>query len=167
MIFPLTVGVASNTELVTLFGSPTNDFTNAVVATAVLLSVVVIVAATTLFPNVTKPVKVGDANGAFKSKAACVNVDIGFAISAVLFTLFNSKLALAFSAFTAPVPPLAIATIPLTFVAVPLTVPDKVPTKVDPVTTTPLKFPINVFAVITFPSKLPFASLSTIVFGVF
>ena len=119
----------------------------------------VIVAATTLFPKVTKPVKVGDAIGAFKSNAACVKVDIGFAISVVLSTLLNPKFARAFVAFEAPVPPFKTATIPVTFVALPFTVPLNVPTKVEPVTTTPLKLPTKVFAVITLPSKLPLPSL--------
>ena len=59
-------GIADNN----VAGSLTTLFTNAVVATAVLLSVDVIVAATTLLPKVTKPVNVGDAIGAFKSNAA-------------------------------------------------------------------------------------------------
>jgi len=166
IIFPFTLVVASKTEFEMVVGSANAFFTNAVVATAVLLSVVVIVDATTFVPKLTAPVNVGEAKGAFKSKAVCVKVDIGFAKSVVLFTLFNSKLALAFIAFVAPVPPFANATIPLTLVAVPFTVPDNVPTKVLPVTTTPLKFPIKVFAVITLPAKLPFASLITFALGV-
>ena len=159
LIFPFAVVVASGIADNNKFGSLTALLTNSVVATAVLLSVDVIVDATTLFPKVTKPVNVGEANGAFKSNAACVEVDIGFAISVVLSTLPNPKFALAFVAFAAPVPPFAIATIPVTFVALPLTVPLKVPTKVEPVMTVPLRFPKNVFAVITLPSKFPLPSL--------
>ena len=60
--------------------------TKAVVATEVLLSVTVIVPAVTLVPKLTAPVNVGEANGAFKSNAACVKVEIGFAASEVLLT---------------------------------------------------------------------------------
>jgi len=153
IIFPFTVVVASSTEFVILVGSANAFFTNAVVATAVLLSVVVIVDATTFVPKLTVPVKVGEASGAFKSKAACVNVEIGFARSVVLFTLFNSKFALAFSAFIAPVPPFANATIPVTFVAFPV----KVPTKDGDIT---------LLAVISPAAKSPVPSLATTVFGI-
>jgi len=50
-------------------GSAKAVLTNAVVATAVLLSVKVIVPAVTLLPKETVPVNVGDAKGAFKSNA--------------------------------------------------------------------------------------------------
>jgi len=153
IIFPFTVVVASSTEFVILVGSAIAFFTNAVVATAVLLSVVVIVPAVTLFPNETLPVNEGEANGASKSKAACVNVEIGLAKSEVLFTLFNSKLALAFSAFVAPVPPFAKATIPLIFVAVPLNVPAN-------------KVEVTLLAVISPAAKFPLPSLATTVFGI-
>ena len=129
-----------------------------------LLSVEVIVPAVTLLPNITEPVKVGDAIGAFKSNAVCVNVEIGFDKSKVFSTFPKPRLALALAAFTAPVPPFTTATTPDTFVAVPLTVPDKVPTKVEPVTTTPVKLPINVLAVIILPAKFPLPFLSTRVF---
>ena len=109
----------------------------------------------------TKPVKVGEANGAFKSNAACVKVDIGFATSVVLSTLPNPKFALAFNALAAPVPPFKIATIPVTFVALPVSVPEKFPTTELAVILVALTFPENVFAVITLLSKLPLPSLST------
>ena len=137
-------------------------FTNAVVATAVLLSEEVIVPAVTLFPNITLPVKVGDANGAFKSNAACVNVEIGFAKSEVFSTFANPKFARAFAAFTAPVPPFTIATTPVTLVAVPLSVPtNDVALTFVAVTFVADKFPEKVLAVITLPSKLPLPSLLT------
>ena len=163
IIFPFTLVVASTTEFEIVVGSAIAFFTNAVVATAVLLSVVVIVDATTFVPKLTAPVNVGEAIGDFKSNAACVNVEIGLAKSVVLLTLFNSKLALAFKAFVAPVPPFAKATIPLTFVAVPL----KVPTKDDAVILVAvilvaLTAPEKVFAVITLPAKFPLAFLITI-----
>ena len=138
--------------------------TNAVVATAVLLSVIVIVPAVTLLPKDTEPVKVGDAIGAFKANAVSVAIEVALSASAVFSTFANPKLALALAAFTAPVPPFTTATTPVTLVALPFTVPDKVPTNVEPVIIVPLKLPINVFAVITFPAKFPVALLSTSVF---
>lgn len=117
-----------------------------------LLSVEVIVPAVTLLPKVTEPVKVGDAIGAFKSKAACVNVDMGLAKSDVLFTLPNPKFERALVALTAPVPPFEIATIPLTFVAVPLNVPAN-------------NVEVTLLAVISPAPKLPVPSLATTVLG--
>ena len=70
LILPLAIVVASGKAFCIVDASLTTFFTNAVVATAVLLSVEVIVPAVTILPNVTVPVKVGDASGAFKSKAA-------------------------------------------------------------------------------------------------
>ena len=67
-----------------MVGSARAVLTKAVVATAVLLSVTVIVPAVTLIPRLTVPVNVGEANGAFKSSAACVKVEIGFEASEVL-----------------------------------------------------------------------------------
>lgn len=154
MILPFTVVVASSTELVTLVGSAKAFFTKAVVATAVLLSVVVIVPATAPVPNVTTPLKVGAAKFAFKFKAACVNVDTGLAISEVLFKFSNPKFVKAFNTFAAPVPPLVIGTIPLTFVAVPLNVPAN---NVD----------VTLLTVISPAAKLPLSSLATIVLGIF
>ena len=61
------------------------------------------------------------------------------------------RLTLAFDKFEAPVPPLAIATIPFTLVALPVSVPEK--------------FPTNVFAVITPAAKSVLPSLLTIVFA--
>ena len=153
LILPLAVVVASGKAFCIVLASDNTFRTYCVVATAVLLSVKVIVPAVTLLPNTTEPVKVGEANGAFKSKAACVNVDIGFAKSVVLFTLFNSKLALAFSAFVAPVPPFPKATIPLTLVAVPLNVPAN-------------NVEVTLLAVISPAAKLPLPSLATTVFGI-
>ena len=163
IIFPFTLVVASTTEFEMVVGSANEFFTNAVVATAVLLSVVVIVDATTFVPKLTAPVNVGEAIGDFKSNAACVKVEMGFPKSVVLFTLFNSKLALAFKAFVAPVPPFANATIPLTFVAVPLKVPTKdVAVILVAVILVALTAPEKVFAVITLPAKFPLAFLITI-----
>ena len=167
MIFPFTLVVASTTEFEMVVGSANAFFTNAVVATAVLLSVVVIVEATTFVPKLTAPVNVGEAIGDFKSKAACVNVEMGFAKSVVLLTLPKPKFETAFIALAAPVPPFAIATIPVIFEAVPL----KVPTKEFAVTVVAeivvaLIAPEKVFAVIILPAKLPFASLITFAFGV-
>ena len=70
IIFPFTLVVASKTEFEILVGSEITFFTKAVVATAVLLSVVVMVDATTFVPKLTAPVNVGEANGDFKSNAA-------------------------------------------------------------------------------------------------
>ena len=160
-IFPFAVVVASGIADNNVAGSLTTLFTNAVVATAVLLSVEVMVAATTLLPKVTNPVNVGDAIGAFKLSAFCVNVEIGLLISETLSTLFNPKLALAFVALAAPVPPFKISTIPVTFVAVPVNVPEKLPTTELAVILVALTFPEKVLAVITLPSKLPLPSRST------
>ena len=135
--------------------------TYAVVATAVLLSVDVIVPAYTVLPKLTIPENVGATNGALLFNAVCVADEITLSKSVVFSTFDNPKFALAFVAFTAPVPPFTTATIPVTFVAFPFTVPLKVPTKVVPDTTTPLKLPIKVLAVITLPAKLPLPSLST------
>jgi len=88
-------------------------------------------------------------------------VDIGFAISVVLSTLPNPKLALALVAFAAPVPPFKIATIPVTFVALPVSVPEKFPTTELAVIFVALTLPEKVLAVITLPSKLPLPSRST------
>ena len=151
LIFPFLVVVASNTDEVIVAGSANAAFTNSVVATAVLLSVIVIVPATTLVPKLTLPVNVGEAKLAFKFNAVCVNVDIGFASSEVLLTLLIPRLTLAFDKFEAPVPPLEIATIPFTLVALPVSVPEK--------------FPTNVFAVITPAAKSVLPSLLTIVFA--
>ena len=70
LILPFEVVDASGNAFCIVDASLTIFFTNAVVATAVLLSVDVIVPAVTLLPKTTEPVNVGDANGAFKSKAA-------------------------------------------------------------------------------------------------
>ena len=153
IIFPFTVVVASATEFVIAVGSAITFFTNAVVATAVVLSVVVMVDATTFVPKLTAPVKVGEAKGAFKSKAVCVNVEMGFAKSEVLLIFPIPKFVKAFIAFAAPVPPFAIATIPLTFVAVPLNVPAN-------------NVEVTLLAVISPAAKLPLPSLATTVFGI-
>ena len=164
------VVVASGNAFCIVDASLTIFFTNAVVATAVLLSVDVMVPAVTLFPKVTEPVKVGDAIGAFKANAAIVGFEITLSTSAVFSTFDNPKLALALVAFTAPVPPFAIATTPVTFVAVPLNVPANefavilVAFKFDAVMFVALTAPEKVLAVITLPAKFPLALLSTIVF---
>ncbi len=101
-------------------------------------------------PKTTVPVKVGEAKGAFKSNAACVKVDIGFAKSVVLFTFPNPKFNLAFVSFTAPVPPFETKTIPFTLEAFPV----KVPTKDGAV---------NLLAVISPAAKFPLPSRATIV----
>ena len=130
-----------------------------------LLSVDVMVPAVTLFPNVTEPVKVGDAIGAFKANAVIVGFEITLSKSAVFSTFDNPRLALALAALTAPVPPLAIATTPVTFVAVPLNVPtNEFAVTLDAVIVVALTAPEKVFAVITLPAKLPVALLSTMVF---
>ena len=98
----------------------------------------------------TAPVNVGEANGAFKSNAACVKVEIGFAASEVLFTFSIPRLTFAFVKLEAPVPPLAIATIPFTLVALPVNVPTNVP-------------PTKELAVITPAAKSVLPSLLTIV----
>ena len=89
-----------------------------------------------------KPVKVGEARFALKSKAACCRVLTGLLASLVLLILPIPKFVLASIAVVAPVPPLAIATTPETFVAFPVTVPVKLPV------TLPVKLPV------TFPDKL-------------
>ena len=150
---PLAVVVASGIAFCIVAASFTIFFTKAVVATAILLSEEVIVPAVTLFPNTTLPVKVGDANGAFKSNAACVNVEIGLAKSDVFSTFANPKLVLALVAFTAPVPPFAIATIPVIFVAVPLNVPAN-------------NVEVTLLTVISPAAKSPLPSLATTVLGI-
>ena len=67
-------------------------------------------------------------------------------------TLFKPKFTLAFATFDAPVPPLAIATIPLTLLALPTNVPLNVPA-------------LTALAVITPAAKSVFPSLLTIVFA--
>ena len=69
LILPFCVEVASKTDAVIVVGSASAALTKAVVATAVLLSVIVIVPAVTLLPKETVPVNVGEAKGAFKSNA--------------------------------------------------------------------------------------------------
>ena len=144
--------------------------TYAVVATAVLLSVDVIVPAYTVLPKLTIPENVGATNGALLFNAVCVADEITLSKSVVFSTFDNPKFALAFVAFTAPVPPFTTATIPVTFVAVPLNVPDNdvaakfVVIILDAEISVALKLPENVFAVITLPAKLPLPSLSTNVF---
>ena len=133
------------------------------VATAVLLSVEVMVPAYTVFPKFTMPVNVGAANGAFKSNAACVAVEILFSKSVVFSTLSIPNAALALIGFVAPVPPFTIATTPVTFVALPVNVPEKFPTTELAVIVVALKLPLNKFAVIVLPAKSPFPLRSTIV----
>ena len=152
LILPFAVVVASGIAFCIVDASLTTFLTKAVVATAVLLSVEVIVPAVTLLPKVTEPVKVGDAIGAFKANAATVALEITLSKSAVFSTFDNPKLALALVALTAPVPPFTIATIPLTFVAVPLNVPAN-------------NVEVTLLAVISPAPKLPVPSLATTVLG--
>ena len=87
----------------------------------------------------------------------------GLLASLVLSTLDNPKFDLALEAEFAPVPPLAIATIPFTFVALPVTVPVRFPV-IFPVKLPvifPIKFPLNVFAEIVLPEKSPIGLLLT------
>ena len=82
----------------------------------------------------------------------------GLLASLVLSILPMPKFVLAFVAPLAPVPPLAIATIPDTLVALPVTVPVKLPV------TLPVKFPVTLpikLALIELALKSPFASLFT------
>ena len=59
----------------------------------------------------------------FRSRAACVAVEMGLFRSLVLSTLPSPRLVLAPAAGVAPVPPFAMATVPVTFAALPLMLP--------------------------------------------
>lgn len=78
---------------------------------------------------------------------------MGLAKSDVLFTFPSPKFETAFIALAAPVPPLAIATMPETFVAVPLNVPAN-------------KDEVTLLAVISPAAKFPLPSLATTVLGI-
>ena len=162
LIFPFAVVVASGNAFWIALWSLKRFLTYAVVATAVLLSVDVIVPAYTVLPKLTIPENVGATNDALLFNAVWVADEITLSKSAIFSTFDNPKFALAFVAFTAPVPPFTTATIPVTFVAVPLNVPTKefAKTLVAAIFVA-LTAPENVFAVITLPAKLPLPSLFT------
>ena len=154
IILPLDVVVASGIPFNIKIGSASAVLTNEVVATALLLSVAVIVPTIAFVPKSTTPVNVGDALSAFNANAAVVKVETGLSASAVFVTLFNPKLINACDNVFAPVPPLPIPTIPDTFVAVPLNVPTN-------------DVAVTFVAVISDAAKFPEPSRVTIVFGMF
>ena len=105
----------------------------------------------------TRPVKVGDAKFAFKSRAACPATLTGLFKSEVLSILPRPKFVLADVAELEPVPPFTNATMPETLVELPVKVPVTLPVRF-PVTlpvTLPIIFPLNVFAVMVLPEKSP------------
>ena len=105
--FPFTVAVASGVAAAVIA-----DCTKAVLAIWLVLVPLAAVG------TVGIPVSAGEANGALVSKAVWVAVEIGLFASLVLSTLLRPKFVLAPETEEAPVPPLAIATIPDTFSAV-------------------------------------------------
>ena len=132
--------------------------TYSVVANLVLLSFTACVTPLAPIGITGSPVKVGEFKFAFKSRAVCCAVLTGLLASLVLSIFPIPKFVLALVATLAPVPPLAIATIPETFVAFPVTVPVKLPV-ILPVTL-PVTLPIKL-ALIELALKSPFASLFT------
>ena len=134
------------------------------VANLVLLSFNVCVTPVAPIGNTGKPVKVGDAKLAFKSKAVCCAVLTGLLASLVLLIFPIPKLVLASIAVVPPVPPLANATIPETFVAFPVTVPVKFPVTFPVIL--PVTFPTK-FALIVVAEKFPLPSLLTTAFAKF
>ena len=105
-------------------------------AILVLLSFKVCVTPVVPVGKIGKPVNVGEAKFAFKSKADCCKVLTGLFASLVLSIFPIPKLVLALMDVDAPVPPLAMATTPETLVAFPVTVPVKLPV------TSPTTFPV-------------------------